>query len=517
MSQSSSLINSLPPRAIVSIPALEEAKRQCLDRLQELKIERTRQNIDLTRARCASLSGFIKEAWEVLEPSTPYVHGRHIDVCCDHLEAVARGDIKRLIINIPPAFMKTLLVAVFFPMWLWGPVRRSGERFLCLSHEESLAIEASTKCRRLLQSEWYQTLWGDDVRIVADQNRKDYFENTATGFRQVATFDNVTGRRGDIVIVDDPISVKKANSETERNTVNRWFQEALPSRVNDPTSSRMILMMQRVHENDPTGFILAQDWGWEHLMLPMRYEAGRAAHTSLGKVDWRKEEGQPLFPERFPIQEVERLETELGEYATAGQLQQRPAPREGGMFKVDKIDIVDHCPSGSETVSAWDLAGSKRKTSPYTARVLMTRVGGDIYVRDVKRWRADPTEVERLIEQTCIDDRNDVPSVLFSLPQDPGYGGKAAKWRHAEILIGFNYKITPEGRDDKQTRAEPFAAQVGAERVHLVRGSWNAAYIEELRNFPSGTYKDQVDASSRAFQELVKPRSRRSIGAPIFE
>jgi predicted phage terminase large subunit-like protein len=133
---------------------------------------------------------------------------------------------------------------------------------------------------------------------------------------------------------------------------------------------------------------------------------------------------------------------------------------------------------------------------------MMTRIGGDIYVRDVVRERTNPTELNTLLKDTSVEDRNRVPNVLISIPQDPGQAGKHQKWAFGDILIGFKFKATPE-TGDKETRAEPFSAMVGAERVHLVRGDWNSDYIEELRNFPAGSLKDQVDASSRAFGELV--------------
>jgi len=266
-----------------------------------------------------SLADFVRLAWPVIEPGQPYVHGPHVDVMCQALERVARGETKRLLLNVPPGTMKSLLVGVFFPMWMWGPQGRPSARFVGVAHEQSLGVRDNLKCRRLASSDWYQKLWGDTVTLTGDQNTKVNFENTATGFRQVATPSNITGRRGDFVILDDPLSAENANSEAEREKVNLWFREALPTRLNNPDSSAIIVVMQRLHERDVSGLILSEKLGYEHLMLPMRFEPDRA-----DPEDWRTDEGELLFPERFSEETVTDLERTLGPYATAGQLQQRP-------------------------------------------------------------------------------------------------------------------------------------------------------------------------------------------------
>jgi predicted phage terminase large subunit-like protein len=247
-----------------------------------------------------------------------------------------------------------------------------------------------------------------------------------------------------------------------------------------------------------TGVLLARDLGFVHLMIPMEFEPARRSRTPIDWTDPRSYEGELMDPGRFPVAAVDR-QKKAGEYSWNGQYQQRPAPREGGMFKVGLIEVVEYCPDGGKTVSGWDFAGSKRKTSPFSVRVKITRIGGDYYIRHVVRRRTDPTELDRMVGQVAKDDGK---TILQSLPQDPGQAGKAQKWALSEKLAGYVFKITPE-TGDKETRAEPFAAQVGAGRVKMVRGDWNSEYIEELRNFPAGSYKDQVDASSRAFAELI--------------
>lgn len=444
------------------------------------------------------LADFVKLGWSVIEPATPYVHGRHIDVMCEYLEAVANGEIRRLIINVPPGTSKSTVVGVFFPMWIWGPRKSPSSRFVGISHEQSLGIRDNLKCRRLVSSDWYQRLW-PEVQLTKDQNEKLNFENAATGFRLVATPSNITGKRGDVVIIDDPISVENANSETERERVNLWFQESLPSRMNDPEKSAIVLVMQRVHERDPTGLILSKNWGWDHLMLPMRFEPERRSRS-----DWRTEPGELLFPERFPEHVVEELESVLQSYAAAGQLQQRPTPREGGLFKrswfADKFR--DAVPKGARWCRAWDLAGTVKKSGnnpDWTAGLRMARVGTDYYIDHVIRFQSSPGVVMSSIKTVAA---TDPPGTSIRLPQDPGQAGKSQAENMVRQLAGYAVKTAPV-TGDKETRARPCAIQAEAGNVYLIKGDWNEKFMDEICTFPMGAHDDQVDAMSDAFNELA--------------
>ena len=195
--------------------------------------------------------------------------------------------------------------------------------------------------RRLLMSEWYQGHWGDRVKLTGDQNQKTKFENTATGFRQAAAAGSITGARGDRVVIDDPLSVDGANSDAVRDSTNQWFLEAVPTRLNNPKSSAIVVVMQRLHEDDVSGIILDKELGYDHIMLPMRYDPTRAAPTMLDYRDPRTEDGELLFPERFPAEVVDRDEKAMGPYATAGQFQQTPEPRGGGIIKRDWWQLWD--------------------------------------------------------------------------------------------------------------------------------------------------------------------------------
>jgi predicted phage terminase large subunit-like protein len=497
-----------PPPVVVPF-SLDAYQAEMARRAEQEMVDEAERDADKVRSRCQSFAEFVKMAWTVIEPGTPLKWNWHLDAMCAHLEAVSRGKLKpRLIINVPPGSSKSTIVTVLWQAYEWGPLGKRHMRYVTTSFDLLNVKRDTGKTLDVIRSRWFRSLW-PEVELKTEGVLS--FSNYDTGSRLGVAFKSVTGKRGDRLVVDDPHSILGAESETQRDSAVTMFIEGGLNRTNDWETSAIIIVMQRLHEGDLTGELLARNYGFIHLMIPMEFEPARRCSTPLkvddgrgGKKDWtdpRSYEGELMDPVRFPPAAVTDLK-KSGEYSWNGQYQQRPAPREGGMFKVEKIDVVDHCPSGGETVAGWDFAGSKRKKSPYSVRVLMTRIGGDIYIRHVERQQTSPTELERLFKDTSVEDRSAVPSVLIDFPQDPGQAGKAQKYRFAEILMGFNFSSSPE-TGAKETRAEPFAAQVGGERVHLVKGEWNSVYIEELRNFPGGSLKDQVDASSRAFARLV--------------
>jgi predicted phage terminase large subunit-like protein len=503
-------MSQLPDLLTLDPVELRRIRAQLTQELAASDLDRTRQQADSIRARCRTFAGFVNEAWEVLEPRNPLKWSWHLQAMCDHLEAISRGTMTPwLIINVPPGSSKSMIVSVMWQAWVWGPFGNPASRFVSSSFDLKNVTRDTRKCRDLILSPWYQELWPEvfDAEGRLKRAGETSFENHDFGFREGVAFEGITGKRGDVVIIDDPHSVDGAESETQRTGTVRKFLEGGLNRSNDAMTSAMVVVMQRIHQDDLTGALLARSLGFVHLMIPMEFEPARRCSTPIW-TDPRSYEGELMDPVRMPEPAIER-QKQAGEYSWNGQYQQRPAPREGGMFKVDLIETVPFCPPGGVTVAGWDFAASKRKNSPYTVRVLMTRVDGSIYIRHVDRRRVNPTELEQMIVDVSVQDRSDVPGVLISMPQDPGSAGKVQKWRIAELLAGFNFKVTTE-TGEKETRAQPFSAQVGAERVFMVKDDWNSEYVEELRNFPSGSLKDQVDASSRAYAELVG-----SVEAPL--
>jgi len=444
-----------------------------------------------------SLAAFVRRAWHVLEPGQKYLHGWHVDAICEHLEAITRGEINRLLINIPPGTMKSTLVSVFWPAWEWGPAGMPHVRFIGASHEQGLAIRDTRKMRNLITSPWYQRLW--PLELTSDQNQKTYYENEHTGFRQACAVSSMTGRRGDRVAWDDPHSVEAALSDAHRETALRVFQETLPTRLNNPDSSAIVIVMQRLHEHDVSGLIIENDYGYEHLCLPMEFEPERKCVTSIGFEDPRKEEGELLFPARFPREVVERDKKVMGSFAVAGQFQQRPAPRAGGFFAWQNLEVVDRAPKLRQVVRYWDKAGTDGGGA-YTAGVKMG-LGDDglYYVLDVARGQWGAAQREKTIKATAALDGH---GVAIWIEQEPGSGGKESAEATIKNLAGYNIRAE-RATGDKAVRAEPYAVQVEAGNVRVVRGDWNQAFIDEHKSFPVGKYKDQIDAAGGAFNKLA--------------
>jgi len=479
--------------ALMEAKAAFVEKREAEERRQALA-----SNAEQVRQRCKSLAGFVREAWKVLEPSAPYVHGWHIDAVCAHLEAVTDGRITRLLINIPPGMMKSLLVSVLWPAWEWGPCGLASMRYLTTSYSEDYAKRDARRMRDLVESEWYQALWGEAVHLTRSGEKS--FSNTAQGWREAKPFASLTGGRGDRVIIDDPHSTEKAESPADRETTTRIFRESLPTRVNDAQKSAIVIIMQRLHEEDVSGQAIALKLGYDHLMLPMEFEPDRRCRTSIGFTDPRTYEGELLFPERFPRVTVDRDKIPLGSHAVAGQFQQRPAPREGGMFKRSWFGIVDAIPATARRrVRTWDLGATQDGGDPTVGLKAAHDPAGVFYIEDVKREQFGPAGVERLITTTASQDG---PAVTIRLPQDPGAAGKAYAATLVTKLAGYPVKVVaPTG--DKATRATPAAAQAEAGNIKLLRGQWNEAFLDEVCSFPSAAHDDQVDAFADAVNELA--------------
>jgi predicted phage terminase large subunit-like protein len=462
----------------------------------------------LDKADCEdSFIEFVRKGWHILEPARPFVEGWHLGAVAEHLEAVTYGQIKRLVINIPPGCTKSRFVNVYWPAWEWGPLDRPWTQFISASYSEALSIRDNRHCRALMLSGWYQQMWGDRFQLLAEQNQKIRYDNTKTGWRFATSVGGVaTGERGDRFIIDDPHNVKEAESSLKRESALQWFSEVVTTRFNDEESA-MVVIMQRVHEDDVTGMILAKELDFEHLCLPMEYEADHPypSKTSLNFKDPRTKPGELLCPGRFSAAEVERLKKTFrawgGVYAEAGQLQQRPAPRGGGMFRRDDFVIADTAPKDiRHTARGWDLAASKGSRSSWTVGVKLGVDGeGRVWVLDVRRIRGTPYEVETLLKKTAELDGKDC---IQDLPQDPGQAGKTQKAALARVLHGYIVRFSAE-TGSKETRAQPLAAQAEAGNLLLVRASWNDAYIDEFASFPRGADDDQVDGTSRCYARII--------------
>jgi predicted phage terminase large subunit-like protein len=520
---------------------LEAIRFERSTRQQRRERARTEARKEEIRAKCGSLYGFIEEFWSILEPVHPFVGGLAIKAVCDHLEAVTRGDIQYLLITIPPGMMKSLAVAVFWPAWEWGPMGLASMRYLTSSFSEANVIRDNLKMRRLVESDKYQALWGDRIRFSRDQNAKTKFENTATGGREGRAFASMTGGRGDRVIIDDPHSVDTAESDVERASTVTTFREAIPDRLNDMRRSAIVVIMQRLHEDDVAGTIIKLGFPYVHLNLPMEFERyRRLADGSLVEVepcrtyrkdgtllfeDWRTEDGELLFPERFPIEVVGRTADEglkkiKGPYAYAGQYQQRPTARAGGLFKREWFagKIIPRSavpPQLHRRTRAWDFAATEvtpGKTPDATAGVRMARFGSDYYIEHVYRVQTTPGKVRAAVVSFA---ETDPIGTLVHIPQDPAQAGVDQVEAYVKALAGHTMKAKrPTG--SKTVRASPLATQVEFGHVYLVNSGeivdgldpWIEPFLDELCTFPMGSLDDQVDAAADAFNDLSPGSSK---------
>lgn len=493
------------------LPSLEQIRAERARREQQRQLADVSRNAEAIRERCKTLSGFVREAWHVLEPTTTYIYGWHHAAICEHLEAITNRQITRLQINQPPGTMKSLIASVLWEAWEWGPAGQPGLRYLTTSYTESYARRDSRKMRDLVQSEWYRALWPE---VVLTRDNETDFENTAKGGRRAMPFASLTAGRGNRVIIDDPHSTETAESPADRLKAVRIFRESVTSRLNDPVHDAIMVIMHRLHPQDVCGAIESLGLEYVKLILPMEYEPKTVVTTPFFK-DPRTYPGELLCPERLPRETVEKNKIELGSHAYATQYQQRPAAREGGMFKRHWFQIVDAIPAEARVkVRRWDLAATLAATGSdpdWTAGVKMSTAPGKFYVEDVVRFRESGAKVRSAIKATASQDGK---SCTIVIPQDPGQAGKD----QAASIIGENagYKIEADRETgDKATRAEPFSAQCEAGNVYLLRAPWNEAFIDELCSFPQG-HDDQFDAAAGAFNRIAKARAPMKISDDVL-
>jgi predicted phage terminase large subunit-like protein len=472
--------------------------------------------LDLVRSISKqSFFEFLKEFWDVIIPEDP-VWNWHIEYLCNELQEVAErvfaGESKKhdLIINISPASTKSTIASVAFPAWTW--TRMPTARHICGSHAFDLGMDLSRKCRDIIATEdrvdgkaSYSQCFPE---IRDDQNTKGYFANTRGGMRKSVTVGGKSpvGFHAHFLIIDDPIDPQKVLSDAEVRKANTWMNETLPSRKVDKTLTPTILIMQRLHQNDPTGNWLQKSKvsdSVKHISLPADLSEGFEVKPKYLRDNYVDDLFDPL---RLPRSILKESRVLLGEFGYSGQYGQNPVPLGGGMFKVERIRI-DDAPADTNIkrrVRFWDKAGTAGGGA-YTVGTLLGVDSDDRYwVLDVVRGQWDSSEREKVIQQTAEADGK---TTIIGLEQEPGSGGKESAEATVRRLAGFRVRIDrPTG--DKALRADPFSSQVNSNNVFLKRADWNSDYLEELRFFPASTYKDQVDASSGAFNILCSKRKR---------
>lgn len=411
---------------------------------------------------------------------------QHMVDICDALERVVIGASNRLIINIPPRSGKTELAVKSFIAWCMGNWPHS--QFIHASYSKRLATANTYEVRATMQHEEYVKIFGHTA-LSDDSKAKDEFrtqqggivyatgsEGTITGYGAGTMQDTFGG----CIIIDDPHKAGEAESDVMRQNIIDWFSTTMESRKNSPDTP-IIVIMQRLHENDLAGWLAAGGNGEEWEVL---------------KITGITEQGESFWEDRFPLSMLRRLETS-NPYVFAGQYMQEPAPRDGGTFKPGNIEIIDALPAGLRFTRGWDLAATK-DAGDATASVKMATLSGITYIADATNDRGSPEEVERLLINTT---KRDGSNTKQSIPQDPGQAGKAQKAYLSKSLSGYTFVFSTES-GDKATRASPLASQVNVGNVKMLKGHWNDVVIQQMSMFPNAKHDDIIDAASRAYNDL---------------
>lgn len=544
----------------------------------------------------AKLSRFIQNAWKYMDPS-PFKMGWPIEAVADHLEAVTRGDIKRLIINIPPRMGKSSITSVAFPAWTWAqrkisPTSGPGVRFLFASYAFNLALRDSNSTRRLIRSPWYQENFGDRFKLLPDQNSKTRFDNDKGGSRLSTSVGSaLTGEGGNIIVVDDPNNAKEAFSEAMIQQTIDWWDQALSTRLNDMKTGAFVVIQQRLGEEDLTGHILGKDVGdWTHLCLPMRYEWRRHSCTWLGtKIDakgneidnWfndprglddnkeplvevdedgnrfavdaeaeafleEEREGLLLWPERFGEREVRQLEADMGSWTAAGQLQQRPEPKGGGVIKREWWQPWEgqNYPEMDMVIACLDTAYTEKTANDYSALTVWGVFSGQA-ARQAERYvKRDNSVADNVEAEAKFDSALAVKLKLNMANQYDSFprvflmyawqvrlelhelvhktASTCRKFKVDRLLIenkAAGYSVAQELRrlfghedwavqlvdpkgQDKLARLYSISHLFEEGLVHAPDYKWADEVITQVSQFPKGKHDDLVDTVSMGVKHL---------------
>lgn len=465
-----------------------------------------------------SFAAFAHKVFTLIEPGTPFEYNWHLDCIAEHLEASFRGEIPRLIINIPPRCLKSVLVAQLYPAWVLG--KEPHHQFIGASYAHTLAERNVMRTRQAITADWYMQCFPDTV-ISKDQNQKDYFTTTQAGqYKGTGIGGTITGFGAKTLIIDDPINPMEAASDTIRTNANHYIRSTLFSRFNDARQQRLVMIMQRLHEADPTGD-LYRDGGYTLVKLPA--EAKTSVHIQLGKHEWNMREGDLLNPARLPAEALYQMRTDLGEYNYAGQYLQEPVPIGGGEFKPNWVQyyqpggikpktmniviLVD--PSGGD-----ELKKRKKKNSDFTAMMVVGMAPDqNYYLLDIVRDRLNPTEridMLFLLHQKWNDLGGKPPKVgyeKYGMMTDTHY------IRDKQRLEGYNFPLVELGG---QVMKEERIRRLIPDMQH---GRWyfptNLLYVDiegrsfdlvdelvksEMPTFPRARFDDMLDALSRVYE-----------------
>ena len=458
-----------------------------------------------------SLHAFTVGAWHILEQGNVFRDGWHIGFMCDALEAILpHGHLQNVIFNMPPRHMKSLLT-VMWHAWLWGPANLPHLRLLNASFASPLATRDNLKVRAIIASEWYQRRWGHRFQMSASQDAKTRFDNNATGFRYaVGVGGAVLGEGGHLLCIDDAQKQEEALSEAHRSSFKSWLKNTWLTRLNDRATGARVVTGQRLHQQDVVGLLeemaaegdaAGVDLRWTRVVIPARFERSRKCVVQLpGRTleDPRTVEGEVLWPAKVPEEQLRVMEVEYGPFGTAGQLQQRPAPEQGGIFPRGVFARWTVLPTKfSRVFHSWDAAFKKGKTNSYVVGLELGEAAGKLYVLRKVRKRMDWAETKLEVKafwDSAVATHGRVDAVLV---EEKANG--AAILSEFERTIPRMVPINP-GDDSKEARANAASPYVAQGQV-LIPGEWSPLqhkeWEDEFSDFPNAAHDDQVDALSQ--------------------
>lgn len=446
------------------------------------------------------LSSFIQRVFATVDPGSAYQHNWHIDAIAHQLERIERGEITRLIITMPPRSLKSIAASVAFPAWLLG--RDPRKRVLAVSYAEGLSEKLALDCLKVLEAPWYKACF-PATRIGKGRGARSDFETSRGGGRfSTSVGGTLTGRGGDIILIDDPHKPEEMSSEAKRNAVLDWYRSTLLSRLNDPQNGPIVLIQQRVHEADLAGTLLEQG-GWEHLDLQAIAEEPVDIALTQGR-NIRRKEGDLLHAERLPKDLLERRREELGSYVFAAQYQQRPAPLGGGLVKWEWFQCYDRAPArqpGDQIVQSWDTASKAEEANDFSVCTTWLVRDSNAWLIDLFRAKLEFPDLRRRIE--CEANRVGASLVLI---EEAGSGIQMIQdlKRNSDLNVTG---IIP--KHDKPTRLLAITPMIESGRIAIPTDApWLAEFRRELMLFPNGKHDDQVDSLSQFLNWQDRPKHK---------
>jgi predicted phage terminase large subunit-like protein len=449
------------------------------------------------------LMTFIERTFYELNPQTKFCHNWHIDLIAAKLEQCRQGKIRRLIVTVPPRSLKSHAITVAFPAWLLA--HSPSSQIICASYGQDLAEKHARDCRTLMMSEMYKRCF--PTRLAPERLSVNDFMTTAQGFRMATSIGGVlTGRGADFLIIDDPLKPDEALSETKRKAVNEWFDNTLLSRLNNKETGTIIIVMQRLHQDDLIGHVLERG-DWEVLDLPAIAEEDEChvIETIFGIRSFTRKAGEALHPERESLETLRRTREDIGEYLFQSQYQQAPMPKGGAMIKTDWLTYYDRTQRPDSfvyTLQSWDTANKSGELNDYSVCTTWGVVHGKYYLLEVLRRRLDYPELKRAVWDQARKYRH--PRVLI---EDKGSGTQLIQELKREGLL-YVRAYDPPSNTDKIMRLFAQSHHFEAGKVLLPSAApWLNEYIKELISFPGSKHDDQVDSTTQALQHMASNSS----------